>query len=134
MSVYIQHDAEIVVPSAFSTHECTHAHLGHAYLHHDRKSPRHVEEMQAEQWAHEKMRENGIPVPRSQTKRAKAHVTRKVDGAISRGAKHINPAARKFADMSVEEVADAKAKAKAKQMKSEEKRCSVIIIIAGDRS
>lgn len=42
-------------------HECAHAHLGHA---HNGKTPRHVEEMQAEQWAHAKMREHGIAVPR----------------------------------------------------------------------
>jgi hypothetical protein len=63
-------------------HECAHAHLGHSY---NSKLPRHVEEMQAEQWAHEKMREHGVPVPRSQTKRAKAYVRRKIHSAISRG-------------------------------------------------
>jgi len=75
----------------------------------------HVKEMQAEQWAHEKMRENGVPVPRSQTKRAKAYVTRKIHGAISRGAKNIDPAARKFAGMKTETIADAKTKAKTKR-------------------
>jgi len=75
-------------------HECAHAHLGHA---HNGKAPRHVEEMEAEQWAHEKMRENDIPVPRSMTKRAKAYVGRKIRQAEARGAKHIDPAARRYA-------------------------------------
>lgn len=75
-------------------HECAHAHL-HA---HNGRKPRHVEEMEAEKWAHEKMRENGIPVPRSMTRRAKEYVARKIDQARRRGAKHINAQAKRFAD------------------------------------
>jgi hypothetical protein len=45
-------------------HEC-----GHAHLHQGRKKTRHVEEMEAERWAHEKMREHGVAVPRDMTKR-----------------------------------------------------------------
>ncbi len=75
-------------------HECAHAHLGHA---HNGKAPRHVEEMEAEKWAHEKMRENGIPVPRQMTKRAKDYVARKIKQATARGAKRIDPEARRFA-------------------------------------
>lgn len=76
-------------------HECAHAHL-HAG---DRigKAKRHVEEFEAEQWAHAKMREAGIPVPRTMTKRAKAYVARKITQATRRGAKHIDPNARRFA-------------------------------------
>jgi len=75
-------------------HECAHAHLGHA---HNGKKPRHVEEMEAEKWAHDKMREHGMPVPRSMTKRAKAYVGRKIKQAEVRGAKNIDPAARRYA-------------------------------------
>lgn len=75
-------------------HECAHAQLGHS---HNGRMPRHVEEMQAEKWAHEKMRGHGIAVPRAMTKRAKQYVARKIRQAVKRGAKHINPQARKFA-------------------------------------
>jgi hypothetical protein len=75
-------------------HECAHAHLGHS---HNSKTPRHVEEMEAEKWAHEKMREAGVPVPRKMTKRAKAYVGRKIQQAEARGAKHIDAQARRYA-------------------------------------
>ena len=75
-------------------HECAHAHLGHA---HNGNVPRHVEEMEAEKWAHDKMRESGVAVPRSMTKRAKAYVGRKIKQAKARGAKHIDSAARRYA-------------------------------------
>src|SRR4029077_2382287 len=75
-------------------HECAHAALGHA---HNGKTPRHVEEMEAEQWAHARMRENDIPVPRSMTKRPKPCVARKIVQAEKRGAKRIDPAARRYA-------------------------------------
>jgi hypothetical protein len=75
-------------------HECAHAHLGHA---HNGKAPRHVEEMEAEKWAHAKMREHGISVPRSMTRRAKQYVARKIRQAERRGAKRIDPSARAFA-------------------------------------
>lgn len=71
-------------------HECAHAHL-----HVGSKKKRHVIEMEAEQWAHEKMREHGIPVPRAMTKRAKSYVARKIKQAGSRA--KIDPAARRFA-------------------------------------
>ena len=75
-------------------HECAHAHLGHA---HNGRTPRHVEEMQAEQWAHAKMRENGVAVPKVMTKRAKDYVARKIRQALRRGAKTIDPAAKRYA-------------------------------------
>jgi hypothetical protein len=73
-------------------HECAHAHL-----HADKRKKRHVEEMEAEQWAHEKMREHGIAVPRAMTVRAKAYVARKIEQAEMRGAKTIDHRARRFA-------------------------------------
>lgn len=73
-------------------HECAHAHL-----HVGSKKPRHVQEMEAEKWAHERMRANGVPVPRSMTKGAKEYVARKIDQAQRRGAKNIDPAARAYA-------------------------------------
>lgn len=63
--------------------------------------PRHVEEMQAEQWAHEKMREAGVPIPPKQTQRAKLYVARKIYQAKRRGAKNIDPRAREFAGEAV---------------------------------
>lgn len=74
-------------------HECAHAHLHRS----DSRAPRHVEELEAEQWAHAKMREYGIRVPRAMTRRAKRYVARKIKEAIARGAKHIDPQARRFA-------------------------------------
>jgi hypothetical protein len=73
-------------------HECAHAHL-----HSIKGKPRHVEEMEAEQWAHAKMREHGIAVPRIMTVRAKNYVARKIRQAVRRGAKKIDPAAIRFA-------------------------------------
>jgi hypothetical protein len=63
-------------------HECAHAVLNHMG-----KLPRHVEEMQAEKWAHERMREHGIPVPTSMSERVKRYVERKIHGALRRGAR-----------------------------------------------
>jgi hypothetical protein len=85
-----------VVPSSrTATHECAHAHL---HRNGSRgRVPRHVEELEAEQWAHARMREAGIRVPRAMTKRAKRYVARKIKQAIARGAKHIDPQARRFA-------------------------------------
>ncbi|PWL16442.1 hypothetical protein DKP76_17405 [Falsochrobactrum shanghaiense] len=74
-------------------HECAHAHLHGS----GSKLPVHVKELQAEKWAHSKMREHGIPVPRSMTERAKAYVAWKIDRAKKRGAKSINPEAQRFA-------------------------------------
>ena len=49
-----------------SRHGCAHGERAHAHLHwaEGHTKPRHVEEMEAEQWAHAKMREHGIAVPR----------------------------------------------------------------------
>jgi len=84
-------------------HECGHANL-HAPLVFNRlseyrKKPKHVIELEAEQWAHERMRENGVAVPRSMTIRAKKYVGRKVNQAVARGSKNIDPRARHFANM-----------------------------------
>jgi len=76
-------------------HECAHAHLHH----HRGKEPRHVQEMQAEKWAHEKMRENRVAVPRVMTTRAKAYIAHKIRQAERRGAKAINAEARAFAKL-----------------------------------
>lgn len=74
-------------------HECGHAY----YKHQERKEPRHVQEYQAEQFAHETMRNEGIAVPHSMTVRAKAYVRRKIAQAEKRGAKHIDAEARRWA-------------------------------------
>ncbi len=76
-------------------HECAHAHL------HDdaagRRKPVHVREHEAEQWAHARMREHNIPVPRRLTKRAKDNVARKIARAQAGGAA-IDAVAARFAD------------------------------------
>jgi hypothetical protein len=74
-------------------HECAHIALRHGTV----KKPRHVEEMEAEKWAHEALRRHGVPVPRSMTTRAKAYVARKIRQATRRGAKHINAEAAAYA-------------------------------------
>jgi hypothetical protein len=68
-----------------------------SHLHRDRKPKAHVREIEAEQWAHGKTREHGIPVPRDMTKRAKQYVARKIRVAIACGAKRIDANARRFA-------------------------------------
>lgn len=73
-------------------HECAHAHL-----HRDRRPKAHVREMEAEKWAHEKMREHGIAVPRTMTRRAKQYVARKIRQAKRSGAKSIDPRAARYA-------------------------------------
>lgn len=75
-------------------HECAHIHLGHNG---HSGLPRHVEELQAEKWAFERMRAHGIPVPRTMTKRAKAHISYAIGKALRRGAKRIDSEARRFA-------------------------------------
>jgi len=81
-------------------HECAHIHLGHCELTEKgrRKSrkPRHVEEMEAEKWAHATMRLEGLAVPRSMTARAKSYVSWKIEQAEIRGAKRINAEARRW--------------------------------------
>ena len=72
--------------------------IGHVAIGHLGKKKRHVEEYEAEQFAHERMRELGFAVPRSQTERAKAYVARKIGQAYARGAKRIDPKARRFAE------------------------------------
>jgi hypothetical protein len=47
-------------------HECA-----HFALHGSGRKPRHVEELEAEQWAHARMREAGMSVPRIMTRSAK---------------------------------------------------------------
>jgi hypothetical protein len=74
-------------------HECAHAHL-----HVGSRKTRHVEEMEAEKWAHEKMREHGVPVPKAMTKRAKRYVAHKIKQAQVRGAKKIDAEAKAFAE------------------------------------
>src|SRR5260370_29869582 len=93
------HSGEIHVPPPFprralhiSLHECAHIALNHVG-----KKPRHVEELEAEQWAFRKMREHGIAVPRKSSRRAKRYVAYKIRQAERRGAKHIDAKAKKFA-------------------------------------
>lgn len=75
-------------------HECA-----HVVLNHNGRKPRHVEEMEAEKWAQETMRREGIPVPRSMTRSGKMYVARKIDQALRRGAKKIDREARRYAQI-----------------------------------
>jgi hypothetical protein len=74
-------------------HECAHAHLHD----HSGKVPRHVEEMEAVQWAYAKMKKHGIPVPPSIVEREQRYVAWKIVQAERRGAKRIDDRAREFA-------------------------------------
>jgi hypothetical protein len=74
-------------------HECAHAHQ-----HTDgKRRPRHVEELEAEEWSLAKMREHGIPIPRIVMRRARENVGWTIQKAERGGAKRIDPRARKFA-------------------------------------
>jgi hypothetical protein len=80
-------------------HECA-----HFVLHVNTREPKHVRELEAEKWAHQRMRDAGIAVPRSMTTRAKHHVPHKVLQAMRRGAERIDPAARRFANSRSERI------------------------------
>jgi hypothetical protein len=73
-------------------HECAHAHL-----HRDGGKARHVMEMEAERWAHERMRDHGSAVPRRQTQGAKWNVATQIRRDIAGGALSIDPQARRYA-------------------------------------
>lgn len=73
-------------------HECA-----HFALHADgKRRKRYIEEMQCEKWAHARMRESGISVPRSMTQSAKAYVRRKMMKAFRRGATKFDKEALKY--------------------------------------
>jgi hypothetical protein len=58
-------------------HEC-----GHFFFDHGRRqTPEYLDEIEAEHWAHARMREAGIPVPRKMTAQAKKDVARAVADA-----------------------------------------------------
>ena len=80
---YCKYDSKIIeVPKPVTRkslclflHECAHAHVHYAWFERPsayRSKPKHVVELEAEQWAHAKMREHGIAVPRSMTTPRKA--------------------------------------------------------------
>lgn len=93
--------AEISVPRPVTRralhiflHECAHIVLGHVGDKINPKpsrKPRYIEEFEAEQWAFDRMREAGIPVPRRSLIRAKGYVALKIRQAKRRGAKSIDP-------------------------------------------
>ena len=86
-------------------HECAHIALGHCEIRWTKgkrcvrscRQPVHVMEMLAEKQAIAWMREDGIPVPPSQLRRAKDNVARKIEQAKARGAKRVDPEALRFA-------------------------------------
>lgn len=71
--------------------------VAHIVLNHVGRKPVHVQEMEAEKWAFDVMRKEGVPIPRKSTQRAKRYVARKIKQAIRRGAKRIDREAAKFA-------------------------------------
>jgi hypothetical protein len=71
--------------------------VAHVVLNHTNKKPRHLEELEAEQWSFRVMRAEGIPVPRKSVQRAKSYVRYKIKQAKRRGAKKIDAAAARFA-------------------------------------
>lgn len=73
-------------------HECAHIALQHL------DKPVHVRETEAEQWAHEALRRHSLAVPKSMTARARQYVAYKINRALKRGAKHIDPRAARFAE------------------------------------
>jgi hypothetical protein len=82
-------------------HECA-----HAYLHtgSGKGAPRHVKEMEAEQWAHAKMEQHGIAVPPEMTERARRYIARKIVQAERRGARNIDPRAVEYAGSYLDEM------------------------------
>lgn len=74
-------------------HECAHHLLGHL----EDRRPKHVHESEAEQWAHQAMRSEGLAVPRKESQRAKRYVALKIGRALKRGAKSIDRDAARFA-------------------------------------
>ena len=80
-------------------HEVAHVLLGHGTADWcPPPKPRYVEEFEAERWALDVMRKEGVAIPRKVTASARAYVARKIRQAEKRGAKHIDPRARAFAD------------------------------------
>jgi hypothetical protein len=73
-------------------HECAH----HLLRHQGSSKPKHLRELEAELWAHNTMREEGLEVPSQETERAKAYVAWKIKQALKRGAKNIHPEAVKW--------------------------------------
>jgi len=74
-------------------HECGHLALAHKA----NGKPRHMEEHEAEVWAHAALRRHGVAVPRAMTQRGKDYVAGKIRQARRRGAKRIDPAASRYA-------------------------------------
>ena len=55
-------------------HECAHIALKHGEQRGRTRKPGHIEELEAEQWAHEALRRHGVPVPRAMSRRARNYV------------------------------------------------------------
>jgi hypothetical protein len=72
-------------------HECA-----HVALEHNGRKPAHVQELEAEKWAHQQLRAHGVRVPRAMTRGAKEYVAWKIDQAIKRGARKIDRRAAAF--------------------------------------
>jgi len=72
-------------------HECA-----HFALHGKRRQPRHVEEHEAERWAHARMRAAGIPVPRLMLENGKRHIRRAIRMALRGGALKVHTEALRW--------------------------------------
>jgi len=75
--------------------------VAHVVLDHQNQNPRYVEEFQAEQWAFDIMRKEGVRIPRKALHEAQRYVKLKIKQALARKAKSIDPAAAKFAKVVV---------------------------------
>jgi hypothetical protein len=72
-------------------HECAHVALGHSG-----GGPVHGQECEVEKWAHAALRRHGIVVPRKESERAREYVGLKIRRAERRGARAIDPEARRW--------------------------------------
>ena len=82
-------------------HELAHVLLGHR----KDRIPVHVAEYHATVWAHRKMKESDIAVPRSVRRGARDYVRRMTMFALEHGAKHVDLEVLKYAGGSPERLA-----------------------------
>jgi hypothetical protein len=73
-------------------HECAHFEL-HA---NGKRKKEYIKEMEAERWAHAKMRAFGIPVPKEMTRSAKSYVRRHIREELAQGVKKFDAEAIKY--------------------------------------
>jgi hypothetical protein len=80
--------------------------IGHITLHANSRKPVYVKEYEAEQFAFEIMRHEGIAVPTKSVTNAKSYVAHKIGKAFRRGAKYIDPKIAKWCGVDVVGIND----------------------------